>query len=387
VISEATNVLYVTAERARCSVDAETIVVKVKDAVRLRVPIHHLEGVVMFGTTYMTPDCKGTLAEAGVTVSYLSFSGRFLARVEGIPGGSVALRRAQHRAADSPERSLALSRAFVVGKLASERAFLRRQAREADDADAHASAIAEQADLLSALVRSAASVESLDTLRGIEGAGARAYFSVFGGFVRGGPEFSFSGRSRRPPRDRINALLSFGYALLMRDCATAAASVGLDPAVGYLHEDRPGRLGLALDLMEELRVPVVDRLVVSLINRAQLKAADILETPTGGFELTNAGRKTFLSAYQQAKDVELQHGFLEQNTTWRLVPHLQARLLARVLRADLDEYRLSTCDDVYPCLLRCRHYDARRRASASRDCQPLRGSWRPRAVLGVRVSS
>ncbi len=338
MIAEATNVLYVTTERARCSLDGETVVVKVENAVRLRVPIHHLEGVVMFGATYMTPECMGTLAEAGVAVAYLSFSGRFLARVEGLPGGSVTLRRAQHRAADSSERSLAIARAFVIGKLASERAFLRRKARESGEDDASTSAIAEQAELLSALARSAASVADLDALRGTEGAGARAYFSVFDRFLSGGPKFLFAGRSRRPPRDRVNSLLSFGYALLMRDCATAAASVGLDPAVGYLHEDRPGRLGLALDLMEELRVPVVDRLVVSLINRGQLKANDIVERPDGGFELTNSGRKTFLSAYQQAKNVELVHGFLSQDTTWGLVPHLQARLLARVLRGDLDEY-------------------------------------------------
>lgn len=337
MIAEATNVLYVTTERARCSIDGEAIVVRVEDIIRLRIPIHHLEGVVMFGATYMTPDCMGALAEAGVAVAYLSFSGRFLARVEGLPGGSVVLRRAQYRAADLTEHSLTLARAFVIGKLASQRAFLRRQARESGVEDC-ASAIAEQADLLSALVRSTASVENLDSLRGYEGAGARAYFSVFGLFSRGGLDFSFGGRSRRPPRDRVNALLSFGYALLMRDCATAAASVGLDPAVGYLHEDRPGRLGLALDLMEELRVPVVDRLVISLINRGQLKASEIVERANGGYELTQTGRKTFLSAYQQAKDVEVLHGFLDQNTTWGLVPHLQARLLARVLRGDLDQY-------------------------------------------------
>lgn len=338
MIAEATNVLYVTTERARCSLDGETVVVKVEDTVRLRVPIHHLEGVVMFGATYMTPECMGTLAAAGVAIAYLSFSGRFLARVEGLPGGSVTLRRAQHRAADSPARSLALARAFVIGKLASQRGFLRRQARESREDEAAAAAIAEQAELLSALSRSAVSADNIETLRGVEGAGARAYFSVFARFLSGGPDFSFAGRSRRPPLDRVNSLLSFGYALLMRDCATAAAGVGLDPAVGYLHEDRPGRLGLALDLMEELRVPVVDRLVVSLINRGQLKASDITERPDSGLELTNGGRKTFLSAFQQAKDVELVHGFLKQNTSWGLVPHLQARLLARVLRGDLDEY-------------------------------------------------
>lgn len=339
MIAEATNVLYVTTERARCSIDGETIVVKVESEVRLRVPIHHLEGVVMFGATYMTPECMGSLAQAGVAISYLSFSGRFLARVEGMPGGSVTLRRAQHRAADSVERSLLLARAFVIGKLASQRAFLRRQGRGSiDNDDERARVIAEQAGLLTALARSAAAVTDLDSLRGIEGAGARGYFSVFNRFIDGGPEFAFEGRTRRPPRDRVNALLSFGYALLMRDCSTAAASVGLDPAVGFLHEDRPGRLGLALDLMEELRVPVVDRLVVSLINRRQLKPTEVVERSEGGFELTGSGRKTFLTAYQQAKDVELTHGFLDQNTRWGLVPHLQARLLARVLRGDLDEY-------------------------------------------------
>lgn len=331
--TETNNVLYVTTERARCSLDGATIVVKVEDDVRLRVPIQHLEGVVMFGATYMTPECMGALAEAGISVAFLSFTGRFLARVEGLPGGSVALRRAQHRAADLPERKLDLARAFVIGKLASQRAFLRRQAREQD-----AAAIGEQADLLAALARSASAVVDLDALRGLEGSGARAYFSVFGRFLRGDPGFSFAGRSRRPPRDRINALLSFGYALLMRDCVTAAASAGLDPALGFLHEDRPGRLGLALDLMEELRVPVVDRLVISLVNRGQLKPVDVVERPDGGFELAAAGRKTFLTAYQEAKNVELTHAFLDHKTTWGLVPHLQARLFAKVVRGDLDAY-------------------------------------------------
>lgn len=334
---ETNNVLYVTIERARCSIDGATIVVKVEEEVRLRIPIQHLEGVVMFGGTYMTPDCMGALADAGVSIAYLSYSGEFRARVEGMPGGSIALRRAQFRAADDPVKRLAIARSFVIGKLAAQRIFLRRQGRETDQED-DSKAIGEQADLLAALARNAVDATDLDTLRGTEGAGARSYFSVLGRFLRGSSELSFSGRSRRPPRDRVNALLSFGYAMLMRDCTTAAAAVGLDAALGYLHEDRPGRLGLALDLMEELRVPMVDRFVVSLINRGQLKAGDVTERPDGGFELTSHGKKTFLSAYQEAKSVEVIHGFLDQKTTWGLVPHLQARLLARVLRGDLDVY-------------------------------------------------
>lgn len=334
---EIQNVLYVTIERARCSVDGATIVVSVERDTRLRIPIQHLEGVVLFGGTYMTPDCMGALVDAGVSVAYLSYSGEFRARVEGLPGGSVALRRVQFRAADDQERRLATARCFVIGKLAAQRVFLRRQAREAESED-DAKAIGEQAELLTALARNAAGAADLDAVRGTEGAGARAYFSVFGRFIRSGLGFNFGGRSRRPPRDRVNALLSFGYALLMRDCTTAAAAVGLDAAVGFLHEDRPGRLGLALDLMEELRVPIVDRFVVSLINRGQLKEGDIIERPDGGFELNSHGRKTFLTAYQETKSVELVHGFLEQKTTWGLVPHLQARLFARVLRGDLDIY-------------------------------------------------
>ena len=255
-----------------------------------------------------------------------------------MPGGNVLLRRQQHRAADDEARSLSIARAMVIGKVANTRQFLLHARRDAAT-DERRAEIGGACERLALHLRSLTTAATVESVRGFEGIAAKDYFGVFGLLVKRNEEaFAFNGRNRRPPRDRINALLSFGYALLMQDCASAAAGIGLDPAVGFLHEDRPGRLCLALDLMEELRVPVVDRLMLSLVNRGQLGADDFVEESAGGIRLTDPARKTVLVAYQAAKALDVKHEFLEQTIAWSRVPHVQAQLLARALRGDIDAY-------------------------------------------------
>lgn len=331
------NTLFVSAEGASVHRDHETLVVRVDGEVRLRIPLIHVSGVVVFGPAWVSPEAMHAVVEQGGAVSFLSPTGRFLTRAEGIPGGSVQLRRAQYRASESSQASLEISRSMVAGKVYNARVLLQRAAREAEGERGDRFGVA--ADELLARLREIERCESLEMLRGLEGLAARQYWETFDGLIKKQRDgFSFVQRSRRPPGDRVNALLSFGYALLMHDCVAACASAGLDPAVGFLHEDRPGRLSLALDLMEELRVPVVDRLVLALINREQLRPTDLVEEPSGGWVLTKSGRKTFLTAWQDAKRNTFQHPFLEQEVTWQRLPVIQAMLLARHLRGDLDRY-------------------------------------------------
>lgn len=331
------NVLYVTTDGAYLARDHDTIVVRIAKEKRAQVPFCQIEAVVVMAGAGISPDLLGGLVEAGVHVTFFTSTGRLLARVDGIPGGNVLLRKAQVRASDDPVKTLALARSFVIGKVASQRRQLRRAGR---DEEAGADDTLERAaDHVAVMARRALEVTGLDELRGVEGAAARAYFAVFDRFVkRDEDEFRFRGRSRRPPADRVNAVLSFGYALLVRDCAGALAGVGLDPAIGFLHEDRPGRLGLALDLMEELRVPVVDRLVLALLNRRQIDPGHFQESDGGGWKMTDDGRRLFIAEYQKAKRAPIHHPFLDQQTTWGLAPHLQARLLARALRGDIGAY-------------------------------------------------
>jgi CRISP-associated protein Cas1 len=331
------NTLFVTTDGAYLRKDHETVVVRVEEATRVQVPLQHLASVVCFGRVAVSPELMSALAEAGVHVAFFSHSGRFLARVEGMPGGNVVLRRGQFRCADDLARTLALARAMVAGKVYNTRQFLLHAKRDA--VESRRQGLAEAAERLASSLRSLAGAETLDAVRGVEGNAAREYFAVFPLLVkREEAAFRFTGRSRRPPKDRLNAMLSFGYALLAQDCAGAAAGVGLDAAVGYLHEERPGRLSLALDLMEELRGAVVDRLVLSLVNRGQVGAGDFVEDAAGGWRLADGARKTFLVAYQEAKQVEVQHEFLGQQVPWGRVPHLQALLLARVIRGELEVY-------------------------------------------------
>ena len=335
------NTLYVTMEEAWLRKDGENAVVKVDGTERGRVPVHLLGGIVCFGSVGVTPALMGHCAERGVCISMMSRSGRFLARVEGPVSGNVLLRRSQYRAADDPARTAAFAGHMVTGKLLNQRAVVRRALRD-HGANAPEDARARLEDcerrLTDAARRGARKLET-DALRGIEGEAARAYYNTFGDLVlNGDPAFVFTGRSRRPPLDPVNALLSFLYTLLVHDCRSALETTGLDPAVGFLHRDRPGRPSLALDLMEELRPVLADRLALSLINRRQLSARDFQTAASGAIAIREAARKKVLVAYQGRKKDEIVHPFLKEKTTLGLVPFVQASLLARRLRDDLDVY-------------------------------------------------
>ena len=333
------NTLYVTTEGSYLSKDGANIVVSVEGAERARVPIHQIGAVTGFGRVALSPALMGTLAEAAVAITFMSANGQFLARVEGPRSGNVLLRRAQHRLSDDPARRATLARAFVVGKLTNQRAVLRRALRDHRNAMQDPTKVEDAVARMTHTARRALMETSLDGLRGLEGEGASLYFSVFADMLRvQDPVARFAGRSRRPPLDPVNAVLSFAYALLANDCRAALEGVGLDPQIGFLHADRPGRASLALDLMEEFRPFFADRLVLSLFNRRQLTKGDFTIAPTGAVLLNELGRKTVLVAYQERKADELLHAFIGEKVTLGLLWHLQARLLARCLRGELDGY-------------------------------------------------
>ncbi|HXP96513.1 MAG TPA: type I-C CRISPR-associated endonuclease Cas1c [Telmatospirillum sp.] len=333
------NTIYITTEGSGLRKDGENLVVD-NDGVTLgRVPLHMLASIVVFGGIFLSPALMETCAAHGITIVMLDRNGRFQARVEGPVSGNVLLRRAQYKASDAPED---IVKSVVMGKVSNQRAVLMRALRDyGEDYEPAAKTALDEvtrrlAHILSHVDRSTL---ELDVLRGMEGDAAKLYFSVFHHLIRSpDPEFGFQGRTRRPPLDPVNALLSFLYTLLTHDCRSAAESVGLDPAVGFLHRDRPGRPSLALDLMEELRPILADRLVLSLINRRQLRAKDFETRDGGAVFLTDEARKTVLAAWQDRKKEDRKHPFLDENAPLGLVPYLQAQLMARHLRGDLDAY-------------------------------------------------
>lgn len=335
------NTIYVTTEAAWLRKDGANLVVEVEGAERGRAPLHMLEGLVSFSRPGASPALMAACAEAGITISHLDPNGRFLARVEGPRTGNVLLRRAQFRAADALERAVPIVRGIVAAKAANQRTVIRRALRDHGDSLAAAGREALEAAerRLTDVARRTLAAGAVELLRGLEGEAAQVYFGVFNHLLRtGDPSFTFGGRSRRPPLDRINALLSFLYAMLGHDCRSALEAHGLDPQVGFLHADRPGRASLALDLMEELRPVLADRLVLSLINRRQLAPEDFILEPAGGVRLTDDARKRVLVAWQERKRDELTHPFLGETLPLGLVAHVQAQLLARHLRGDLDGY-------------------------------------------------
>jgi CRISP-associated protein Cas1 len=332
------NTLYITTQGAYLRRQHETLQVKVDGAVKLTVPMHHLEGVVCFGRVSLSSGVYAACEERGLTVSFLTEQGRFLARIVGRTQGNVLLRRQQYRLADDPAACLKLARPMIAGKIQNARQVLLRSARDRDD-EARTAALRHAADHIAAVVQQLPSVTDLDVARGIEGETARTYFESFNHLILHDAEtFRFDGRSRRPPLSPVNALLSFTYALVRHDCESALEAVGLDPAVGYLHVERPGRSSLALDLMEEFRALVADRLVLALINRRQVAPAGFETDPGGAVKMNDATRRTVLTAYTQRKREEVQHPLLKENVAVGLLPHLQARLLARTIRGDLPEY-------------------------------------------------
>jgi CRISPR-associated protein Cas1 len=332
------NTLYVTTENSFLRLDHETLKVSVEKETKLQVPLHHLGGLVCFGDVMVSPALMRRCGEDGRSLVLLDRNGRFKARLEGPVSGNVLLRRAQHEWSSTAEKSLGIATKIVAGKIQNSRQVLMRAAREAIDAEDE-EALREGAAALAESLARISRCDDIDRLRGFEGESARAYFNCFDRMVLEDREsFRFDGRNRRPPRDPMNALLSFLYALLTNDCVAAAEGVGLDPQVGFLHVLRPGRPALALDLMEELRAVLADRLALTLVNRRQITAARFDDRPGGAVYLGEEGRKLVVVAYQARKQEEILHPLLEQKVPLGLVPHVQARLLARVLRGDMEDY-------------------------------------------------
>jgi len=332
------NTLFVTTQHAYLHKEGESVVVKVNGENRLRIPVHTLDGIVCFGAVSISPFLMFHCASSNVTISFMSEHGKFLARIHGPITGNVLLRREQYRMADLPEQASKIATNLLLGKLANSRAVLRRTIRDhTNRMDTKALQTAEMrlTGYLKQLKRNC----SLDELRGIEGDAASVYFGVFDCLIMAQrEEFNFKSRNRRPPLDPVNALISFVYTLLVHDCRSALEGVGLDPYVGYLHVDRPGRPSLALDIMEEFRSFLADRLVLSLINRRQINIKDFRKSESGAILLNDEGRKKVLVAWQKRKQDELTHPFTNEKIKTGLLTHMQARLLSRHLRGDLDGY-------------------------------------------------
>lgn len=328
------NTLFVTRENVYLRKDGAAVEVRQEGETLLRVPLHNLDGIVcMSWDASASSQLMAGCAEAGVTLSFCNPYGRFLVATRGFVQGNVLLRREQYRQADDPETCCRIAGPMIAAKLANCRTVLRRALR-----DHGGNAELDQAcRYLARKAERACSVPDLDELRGTEGESASRYFSVFSHCIRV-PEFEMNGRSRRPPKDRVNALLSFCYSLLAHDCRSALESVGLDPAVGFLHRDRPGRPSLALDLMEELRPVIADRCLLALLNNRQITAEDFVVRESGAVELKEDSRKSVLTAWQERKQDEFTHPVLNEKITYGLLPFIQARLLAKTIRNDLEVY-------------------------------------------------
>ena len=337
-MNEILNTLYVQTQGASLRLDYDTVQVRVERQNRLRVPLLRLEGIVLFGRVGVTTPLVHRCAQDGRSLVWLSRHGRFQARIAGPTGGNVLLRRAQHLALSDLERQTVIARQFVAAKVQNSRNQLMRAARDARQPGASAR-LDGAAERLAANLLRLRSTPSVNEIRGVEGEAAREYFAAFDAMITGQRnEFEFAGRTRRPPRDRTNAILSFLYSLLANECGAALETVGLDPQIGYLHALRPGRPSLALDLMEELRAPLADRLALTLINRRQLQPKHFEDMPGGAVLLNEDGRRALLNAYEKRKSTEVQHSTLKSKVPIGLIPHIQARFLARHLRGDLRRY-------------------------------------------------
>jgi len=332
------NTLYVTTQGAYLARQGDTVVVRVERETRLRVPLHGLVGIVAFGRVGCSPALMGACAERGVAISFFNMRGRFWARVQGPVSGNVLLRREQYRRAGAPEEAAIIARAVVASKITNSRNILLRGARDHPDGESSAH-LGEAGHRLRSIIHALSEATSLEVIRGHEGEAGRTYFGVFDHLiVAQKQDFAFHRRTRRPPTDNMNSLLSFLYALLAHDVAAALEGVGLDPAVGFLHKDRPGRPGLALDLMEEFRPSIADRLALTLVNRQQVRGGGFEQTEAGAVNMDDATRKQVLVSYQERKEEEIVHPFLDEQVKVGLLPHVQAMLMARHLRGDLDAY-------------------------------------------------
>ncbi len=332
------HVLYVQTQGTQLRLEQDCVKVVVEGQARLRVPLLRLQGLVVFGRVIVTPQLIHRCGADGRGLVWMSRGGRFLARLCGATGGNVLLRRAQHEALSDQALSAVIARQMVAAKIQNCRQVVLRGAREALTSEDR-SVLGEASERLAGSLVRLGEETDLQVVRGIEGEAARAYFGAFGHLVRvDRDEMSPAGRTRRPPRDRMNCLLSFLYALVRSECEAALEAIGLDPQVGYLHALRPGRPALALDLMEEFRPVLADRLALSLVNRRQVGRGDFEEQPGGGWRLTDKGRKTVVVAYQERKERRVVHRVLDRQVPLGLIAHVQARLLARYLRKDIRHY-------------------------------------------------
>lgn len=335
---ELLSTLYVTTQGAVLRLEHDTIRIVVEGETRTRLPLVRLQAIVVFGRVTVTTALIHRCAEDGRALVWLTIHGRFRGRLTGRTLGNVLLRRAQHDVLGDRDRTLQIARQCVAGKVQNARTLMLRTARDTPGGEDEA-ALRAATDVLGGLLVQIRDAPDLEVLRGLEGIAARTYFGEFGRMVRGDrAAFTPAGRTRRPPRDRANALMSFCYALLRSECEAALEGVGLDPQVGYLHALRPGRPALALDLMEELRPAVADRLVLRIINRRQVRANHFDKTPGGAVSLNEAGRRATLAAYEKRKEDAVRHRLLRERIPIGLIPHVQARLLARHLRGDLRHY-------------------------------------------------
>ena len=332
------NTLYIMSNNRYLSLDGENVVILEEQKEIGRIPLHNLQSIITFGYTGASPALMGACAQRNIDVSFMSGNGRFLARVSGEVKGNVTLRKQQYRISEDRNQSIRIARNFIVGKVYNARWVLERAARDYPmrlDADK----LKEKSSILYRSLENIRNCDNAASLLGLEGEAASVYFSVFDELILQQKEdFVFQGRNKRPPLDNVNAMLSFAYTLLAGMCGAALEGVGLDPYVGFYHTDRPGRMSLALDLMEELRSVMADRFVHTLINKKVIKNNYFHKKENGAVILDEEGRKVFLSAWQSKKQDTIKHPFLDEKIEWGMVPHVQAMLLARFLRGDLDEY-------------------------------------------------
>ncbi len=327
------NTLYITRQESYLHKERETIVVKQGKEKLGQLPAISISNILCFGQISVSPYLMGYCAEQGIGLSFYTEYGKFLARVQGPQSGNVLLRRAQYRWADDNEKSVSIARLMVAAKISNCRSVLMREVRNHGDNTVLNDAI----NKLATSLRRVQHAQSVEETMGIEGDAASCYFGVFDSLLKG-DGFSFGGRVRRPPTDPVNALLSFAYTLISHECGSALQGVGLDPYVGFLHQDRPGRMSLGQDLLEEFRAPWADRFVLTLINRKQVKQKDFITEASGAVRLTDLARKDFLIAWQERKQVEITHPYLQETVPIGLLPHCQSMLLARHLRGDTEFY-------------------------------------------------
>lgn len=332
------NTLYINSSERYLSLDGENVVIKESDAEIGRVPLHNLESIVTCGYMGASPALMGACVERNITLSFISPFGKYLASVVGKENGNVVVRKTQYNYSENDEICLRISKNFIIGKLYNSRWVLERATRD-HPLQLDIVRLKNSSDSINGIIKSISQVENIDSLRGLEGKAADLYFSVFDELIlQQKNEFKFSGRNRRPPLDNVNAMLSFAYSLLESMCFTALELAGLDPFVGFMHTVRPGRRSLALDLMEELRSVFADRFVLALINRRELTSRDFSKREDGAVLMKDDARKKFLNAWQTRKQEVIMHPFLKEKVEWGMVPYVQALLLNRYLRKDLEEY-------------------------------------------------